>query len=153
MIQEDLENRLNNKDLMISEVEVIPGGEKTLAIIAEVCKSLENEEYGPTQENLVEVGLGSHDVSGGGISWSVDVIYYALRVSEHGVWVLICESCFETEEGDEECAVDVEDIYKGSKRCYPIISDSSLKPEQVKDAFRDWLYDEKENLFLIPQRR
>ena len=138
---------------MISEVEVIPGGENTLAIIAEVCKNLENEAYKPTQENLFVVGDGSHDVPGGGISCSVDVIYYALRVSEQGVWVLICESSLETEDGDEERGVDVERIFKGAKRYYPIISEPLLKPEQVKDAFRDWLYDEKDNLFLIPQRR
>ena len=148
MIQEVLETRVDNKDLMISEVEVIPGGEKTLAIIAEVCKNLENEGHDPTQENLFVVGDGSHDVPGGGISWSVDVTYYALMVSECGVWVLICESCLETEDGDEERAVDVEGIYKGSKKCYPTISDSSLKPEQVKDVFKDWLYAEKDNLFL-----
>lgn len=133
---------------MISEVEVITECENTLALIAEVCKNLENEGKKSTQENLFIVGDGTHDVPGGGISWSVDVTYYALRVSEDGVWVLICESCLETEDGDEERAVDVEGIYKGSKRCYPIISDSSLKPEQVKDSFRDWLYEEKDNLFL-----
>ena len=128
---------------MISEVEVITECENTLALIAEVCKNLENEGYEPTQENLFVVGDGSHDVPGGGISWSVDVTYYALRVSEDGVWVLICESCLETEDGYEERAVDVEGIYEGSKRCYPIISDSSLKPvnrnsHKKKEAFHSF---------------
>ena len=57
MIQEVLETRVDNKDLTISEVEVIPG-ENTLAIIAEVCKNLESEGYDPTQENLFVVGTG-----------------------------------------------------------------------------------------------
>ena len=58
-----------------------------------------------------------------------------------------CESCLETEDGDEERAVDVEGIYKGSKKCYPTISDSSLSRTN-QDFFKDWLYAEKDNLFL-----
>ena len=133
---------------MIDEVEKIPIGENALDFIAEVCSNLENEGYEPTHENLFMVGWGSHDISGGGISWSVDVTYYALRVLEYGVWVLICESCVQMEDGEEERSVDVEGNSQGAKRFFPIIADSSLQPEQAKDAFTDWLFDKKENLSL-----